>query len=206
MKELKVLLLFIFVAVVGIGAGVKGVHFLKPPADKQQVLPASDMRKAPTPVKTTTQQVAVDYPYNLSIPKINVTAHVESVGMDNKGAMGVPNNADNVAWYNLGYKVGEKGSAVMAGHLDKVDGSPAVFWDLTKLVAGDKMIVTDIQGKEFTYKVVRIEKYPYASFPIKEVFGPSDKSMLNLITCEGTFDKKASNYSHRTVVYSELVQ
>ncbi len=66
------------------------------------------------------QPAPVSFPKILSIPKLEVNAEIETVGLDNKGAMDVPKNAMNVAWYNLGPKPGEKGNAVMAGHLDTI--------------------------------------------------------------------------------------
>jgi sortase A len=37
-------------------------------------------------------------------------------------------------------------------------------------------------------------------------FGPSEKRMLNLITCTGYFDREIHNYIERLVVYTELVE
>ncbi len=118
--------------------------------------------------------------------------------------MDVPRNADNVAWYNLGFKPGAKGSAVLAGHYDKESGDPAVFWDINKLTKGDAVMVTDTSGNTYTYSVMRIVKYPYNDFPLQEVFGQSEKAMVNLITCQGNWDDGAQNYSHRMVVYTQL--
>lgn len=143
-------------------------------------------------------------PKTLYIHEIAVDAIVEYVGEDDKGNMDVPKKVENVGWYSLGYKVGEKGSVVLAGHFDDVNGQPAVFWDISKLKEGDEISVTDETGKDWKYIVSAVETYPFDQFPLKEVFGKSDKPRLNLITCEGNFDKATKNYSHRTVVYSEL--
>lgn len=158
------------------------------------------------PVHKAIESKTAEVPVKLTIPKLGVIASVESVGMDKKGRMDVPKNADNVAWYNLGYKPGDKGSAVMAGHFDKVTGAPAVFYNIEKLEVGDKIIATDVKGKEITFAVTQINKYPYDSFPLQEVFGTSTKRMLNLITCEGQWNSKTKNYSHRTVVYAEMIE
>lgn len=143
-------------------------------------------------------------PQTLSIPKINVVASVEPVGEDNQGRMDVPTHADNVGWYRLGYKPGEKGSAVMDGHLDTVTGAPAVFYSIGQLSEGDQIIVTDKNGKNLTFEVTNIQTYPFDQVPLKAVFGPSEKPMLNLITCVGTWDVGSRNYSSRLVVYTQL--
>jgi sortase A len=151
------------------------------------------------------QQQSPSLPKTFIVPKLGINAPVEHVGMDSKGAMDVPKNADNVAWYKLGYKVGDKGSAVIAGHFDKVDGSPAVFYNLTSLTKGDEILVRDEAGKEFKYKVTSKQTFNFDEVPLNEVFASSDKARLNLITCDGVFDKNAKNYSKRTVIYSELI-
>lgn len=143
-------------------------------------------------------------PVRLEIPKISVDAAVEHVGTDAKGRMDVPKNDMDVGWFSPGYKVGEKGNAVLAGHLDKVDGSPAIFWDLSKLQVGDKVYVSDTQGRKLEFIVVDTVIYPYNSVPLEQIFGQSGTSRLNLITCGGTFDRAARNYSHRTIVFTQL--
>jgi sortase (surface protein transpeptidase) len=107
--------------------------------------------------------------------------------------------------FDLGYRPGQVGNSVIDGHYDKVDGSPAAFWNIGKLQKGDKLIVTDENGKELTFAVTRLVKYPYDNFPIKEVFGDASVPMLNLITCHGQWNKNTKNYSERMVVYSQLI-
>ncbi|HZE87667.1 MAG TPA: class F sortase [Methylomirabilota bacterium] len=200
MKKLFfILLIFLF----GVGVTI----FSKYPSQIQQkVLPTPTQAAVlPSPTITSIQTVALSG-QTLSIPKINVSASIESVGMDSQGRMDIPKNADDAAWYNLGVKPGEKGNAVIDGHYDKASGAPAVFYNLTKLHAGDMIIIRDRQSKQYTFAVVRIQNYPYDNFPLQEVFGQSTQPMLNLITCEGTWNKTTKNYSHRTVVFAKLVQ
>ncbi len=149
--------------------------------------------------------VSPGIPVSIVIPKIHVYAVVESVGMDSQGRMDVPKNASDTAWYSPGFKPGMKGSAVIDGHLDKATGAPAVFWNLKVLTTGDPISITENNGKTLTFAVDRVVRYPYDSFPIKEVFAATDIPMLNLITCNGVWDKNTKNYSDRLVVYSKLV-
>ena len=144
-------------------------------------------------------------PVSISIPKLHVNAPVESVGMDSQGRMDVPKTAEDTAWYKPGYKPGMKGSAVIDGHLDRVTGAPAVFWNLKNLTTGDIISVAEDNGHTYTFAVDRLVRYPYNSFPIQEVFGASEIPMLNVITCNGVWDKNTRNYSDRLVVYSKLV-
>lgn len=156
------------------------------------------------PIPSVTQSVGV--PLTLTIPSIGVTAPVEQVGLDDKKAMDVPKNVDGVGWYNLGTKPGDLGSAVVAGHMDKVTGEPAVFYDLEKVKIGDEILVMDEKQIQYRFKVTGSYSFPFDKLPLTEIFASTDKSRLNLITCGGEWDAKKKNYSNRLVVYTELVQ
>ncbi len=150
---------------------------------------------------------AIQYgtPKRLLINSINVDASVESVALTAEGAMDVPVNADNVAWYNLGPKPGEKGSAVIDGHLDKEDQSPAVFANLEKIEIGNTVSIIDDQGQTLTFKVIGVKVFN-ADDNTDEVFNNNNGSFLNLITCTGSWDAGKLDYDERRVIFTELVQ
>jgi|GEM_PF-1683281 len=144
-------------------------------------------------------------PSRIRIPTLSITTYVERVGVTKDGTMDVPKNIWNTAWFgDGGYKPGELGNAVIAGHLD-APGTKAVFWDLDKLKAGDKIYLTDTAGQEMTFEVESLQTYPYENAPLLTIFGPSPEARLNLITCRGTFDRATRNYNKRLVVFSRLV-
>lgn len=176
-----------------------GAHFFSQKSSSSHII----MTDAAAPTSLPSKKQSAE-PVTLTIQKLGINAQIESVAMDKKGNMDVPRQVMNVAWYNLGARPGEIGNVVIAGHFDTVTGAPAVFFKLATLKAGDSIMVTDADSGSYKYTVVRKENYPYDSFPLQEVFGASSKKRLNLITCEGTFDQNAKNYSHRTVVYAEL--
>jgi len=172
-------------------------------------------RVYPTPVvhphSLTAQADAVSNPPQviyvpklLSIPKIGVNATIVAVGLDSQNRMDVPNNFVDVGWYNLGYKPGEKGSAVLDGHSDNFHGDPAVFYKLDQLSKGDQIIVADQTGKQYTYIVTDNEVYPYDQLPLQQIFASHDQARLNLITCHGQWDNLTQTYNQRTVIYSTL--
>lgn len=155
-----------------------------------------------TPTATPTPPVA--RPVTLSIPKLNIHAAIESVGMDTTGRMAVPKGVGNTGWYNLGPKPAQAGNAVIDGHFDTPTGAPSVFYSLGTLKKGDTISVTDATNKTYNFTVNRVTSFADSNFPIAEVFGLSNTKNLNLITCSGTWDKIAHNYSNRTVVFSTL--
>ena len=142
-------------------------------------------------------------PVRLRILKINVDATVEYVGLTSDGAMDVPKGPTPVAWYMLGPKPGEIGSAVMAGHSGWRNNIPAVFDDLYKLEKGDKIYVEDDKGVTTTFIVREIRKYdPKAD--ATDVFISNDgKAHLNLITCTGIWNKINKSRSERLVVFTD---
>lgn len=160
-----------------------------------------------TSIPSSTQEtVSFSPPRKLRIPAIGVDAIVEHVGLADDGRMGIPVDSMNVAWYNLGFVPGEQGNAVVAGHVDLSNGDPSVFADIDILNSGDTIEVVDGEGNTLTFRVVDKKIFEDAQFPTKDVFGESSVPRLNLITCDGVYDKQASNYSHRLVIFSELVK
>ncbi len=165
------------------------------------------IRNEASSVLTTTSQpseIPEETPSRIVIEKINVDAEIESVGMNEKGEMAVPAEDMNVAWYNLGYKPGADGSAVVAGHFDTRTGSPAVFYDIAKLSQGDEIEVTYPNGEAFTFEVTDSALYPFNDFPLQKVFNTPGSPTLNLITCDGVFNSAQRNYSQRRVVYAVM--
>ena len=145
----------------------------------------------------------VGRPIRLKIPKINVDAAVEYVGITPDGAMDVPKGPADVAWFNLGPRPGENGSAVMAGHYGWKNNISSVFDDLHTLQKGDKLYVEDEKGAITTFVVRESRRYdPKAD--ASNVFIPNDSlAHLNLITCEGIWDKVSESYSERLVVFTD---
>jgi sortase A len=144
-------------------------------------------------------------PRRLRIPVLGINAAVEQVGLDSKNRMDVPRNIWNVAWYKLGPQPGQRGNAVIDGHLDG-PYSAAVFWNLSKLVPGNRIYVQDDKGQEKVFEVFDVATYDFDKAPLDRIFGPSNDAQLNLITCNGTFDQGTANYDKRFVAYARLIQ
>lgn len=143
-------------------------------------------------------------PERISIPSIGVDAEIEATGVLENGEMGVPGNLSQVGWFEPGYKVGSKGHAVLAGHVDGPSG-PAIFYYLKNVEPGEKVTITGKDGREMVYIVRGKESYVTDEAPVEEIFGSSDSRMINLITCTGTFTSKTSSYEERLVVTAELI-
>lgn len=157
--------------------------------------------------------VAPWQPAQLRIDALHINAPVMSVGADTSGRMDAPVSKalnspywTNVFWYGLGVAPGQKGNAVIAGHVDRVGGGPAVFWSLSALKAGDTIVVMTREHKELHYVVSHVVKYPEnapSQDVLDAVFGSSTGYHLNLITCSGVWT--GHGYDERLVVFTTQV-
>jgi len=145
-------------------------------------------------------------PSRLIIPALKIDANVQYVGMNDKGNMGTPKGFTDVAWYEPGTTPGEPGSAVMAGHVDNAIALDGVFKHLGDLHVGDDVYVKRNDGTQVHFVVNDVETYPYQETPANLVFGQSNESHINLISCAGTWMKDLKTYDKRLVVYTTLAK
>ena len=141
-------------------------------------------------------------PVRVQIPKLRVDARVIYVGLTKEGNMDVPTNVVDVGWYKYGALPGNIGTAVIAGHLDGLQGEPGVFSDLTKLAAGDTITVTESNGLIFSFIVRETRSYLQHEQPA-EVFNSVSGAHLNLITCTGSWDSAEHRFAKRLVVFAD---
>ena len=142
-------------------------------------------------------------PVNIKIPSLNIDTFVEYVGLNSEGAMDIPQQPEDVAWFELGPSPGEPGNSVIAGHSGYKDNRPAVFDNLHKLVKGDKIYIEDSEGNTIIFVVRESKKYD-AKADASRVFGSYDeKSHLNLITCTGDWNDEERTHSDRLVVFTD---
>lgn len=143
-------------------------------------------------------------PLRLEIANISVNNPVVATGLTQNGAMDIGENIAKTAWYKLGPRPGEKGSAVIAGHYGWKDGQASVFNNLHSLQRGDTVSVYDDKEVGLDFIVKEIRKYNFDA-DATEVFGSSDgKAHLNLITCNGAWNNALQTYSDRLVVFTDL--
>jgi sortase (surface protein transpeptidase) len=115
--------------------------------------------------------------------------------------METPGDYADTGWFAPGPEPGERGAAVIAGHIDSKSG-PAVFYRLGELHRGDSIRVTVAGGRTIRFTVDGVERWPKAKFPTKRVFGTTRAATLRLITCSGAFDRATGHYVDNTIVYA----
>lgn len=169
-----------------------GLQALAPRVAAEQ--PASD------PSQSANAELA---PTQVVIPALELAAPVVAVGLTPWGAMATPERVDEVGWFAPGAAPGPDGTAILAGHRDSPAG-PAIFFHLERLKTGDEIQVFRRAGAApLTFRVQRVEIYPYDAAPLETIFGANATPGLILITCVGDFSY-AEGYADRVVVYAAI--
>lgn len=150
------------------------------------------------------EQASSGLPVRLKIPVINIDTAVEYAGLASDGSMDIRKSPDAVAWFELGPRPGENGSAVIAGHYGKwKSGNGSAFDDLYKLRQGDKLYIEDDKGATISFVVRELRRYDLNADASDVFFSNDGKPHLNLVTCEGVWDSVQKTYSNRLVVFAD---
>jgi hypothetical protein len=139
----------------------------------------------------------------VEIPHIGVAAPVIELGGPRSGAIAVPTFAQvgDVGWYRYGAIPGQRGNAVLLGHVDTYQG-PAVFYNLYQLLPGDQVAV-DLSRHDIQRFTVRwVKEVLKSHFPAGKVFGYSRGRHLWLVTCGGQFNYVTRSYLSNIIVYT----
>lgn len=141
----------------------------------------------------------------VAIPTIRVEAPIETKGVNARGEMEDPSGKDAVAWYDFSEFPGFGGNAVFSGHVDWFTGELGAFGRMKELKEGDEVLFKLSDGMEMKYRVISTVLYESAKAPVPEIVARTEKDSVTFITCEGAFDRRAQDYSHRRIVRAERV-
>ncbi|MEU2286266.1 class F sortase [Streptomyces sp. NPDC013178] len=145
-------------------------------------------------------------PDRVRISAIQVDAPIVPVGLDVDGWVAAPPPEDpNLAgWFTGAVSPGEKGTAVVVGHVDNKQG-PAVFYGLGALKKGQHVEVARKDGRTAVFEVYGIEVFEKSNFPGDRVYASKGTPELRVITCGGGFSK-ANGYDGNVVAFARLVE
>lgn len=172
-----------------------------PPQPASSAAAAGDRSPAPAAGRV----LGFSAPRRVRIPGISVDAPVRPVGLDGEGWVAAPPPADpNLAgWYTGGVSPGQKGAAVIVGHVDN-DRGPAVFYGLGALRKGHRVEVERADGGSAVFEVYGVEVFSKEDFPGDRVYGPTAGPELRIITCGGRY-RRGSGYEGNVVVFAREV-
>lgn len=145
-------------------------------------------------------------PVRITVPAINVDSSLLALGVEPDGAMQVPSysKSDTAGWYRYSPTPGQKGPAVVVGHVDSPRYGPGVFYRLGAVEAGDVVRVRRADGIVAVFTVNKVVGFPKDDFPTDVVYGDLDHPGLRLITCGGDYEPSAGGYQENTVVFASL--
>jgi sortase (surface protein transpeptidase) len=149
--------------------------------------------------------MAESVPVALNMPAIGARSELLSLGLQDDGTLEVPpgDPGSPAGWYNQSPTPGERGPAVLLGHVNATDGGPGVFADLRDLTPGDSIEVTREDGTKAIFMFERGEQYSKDDFPTETVYGNTEGSELRLITCDG-YNAFTGEFQDNYVVYAKL--
>jgi sortase (surface protein transpeptidase) len=157
---------------------------------------------APVASERGTERTAAA-PVRVRVPVIGVDSELLRLGTDPAGVLVPPDDPDRAGWFTGGAVPGDVGPAVVAGHVDSVEG-PAVFARLLELDPGDEVVVEREDGTTARFTVTGVGRHPKDGFPTEAVYGPTPRAELRLVTCGGDFDRSRGSYLDNVVVTAVL--
>jgi sortase family protein len=143
-------------------------------------------------------------PVRLVIPAIGVSAPMIPLGLRKDGSAETPDSVTDTGWFAPGPEPGERGAAVVIGHVDSHRG-PGVFFHLRALRRGDRITVVARGRRRLRFVVTGARQTAKASFPTGVVFGRTNWPALRLVTCGGRFDRSTGHYVDNYIVFARLV-
>jgi hypothetical protein len=142
-------------------------------------------------------------PVRLQIASIGVDSSLMKLGLRADGTLEVPPGGFPAGWYTGGPTPGERGPAVIAGHVDM--NGPGVFYKLQEVRPGDLVMVTRADGSRPVFRVSQVGQYTKSQFPSQLVYGNLNHPGLRLITCGGTFNAATGHYESNIVAFADLI-
>jgi sortase (surface protein transpeptidase) len=161
---------------------------------------------APEPAKVKEPVLPESPPVTVTIPSLGVQSQLLRLGLQDNGTLEVPpgDPGSPAGWYVHSPTPGERGPAVLLGHVNAYGNGPGVFAGLRQLKAGDIIEIAREDGTTATFSVDRAEAYSKATFPTQAVYGNTAGAELRLITCDG-YDPVTGEFDDNYVVYAKLV-
>lgn len=148
-------------------------------------------------------EVPAQNPRRILIPEIGAEGFVQQVGVDESGAIDVPDNIHMAGWYNQSSNVGDLGLSIIAGHVRGYTTS-GIFEQLTHLDPGQQFEVEMGDRSIKKFEIFKAKTVPVED-SLLAMYERTEKSQLNLITCAGDFNSTSETYADRHIVYAKPV-
>lgn len=149
--------------------------------------------------------VPPDQPKLLHIPAIGVGAPIQRMGLTSNNTVASPSNVHFAGWYVGSAKPGDAGVSVIDGHLSGKHTS-GIFAKLSQLTAGDQITVEYGNGSKRRFEVVSGSSVSVGEASARLFAKQADiGQQLNLITCDGAYDRTNRSYERRYIVIARYL-
>jgi hypothetical protein len=184
-----------------------------PPQARARDLPAAAVEPTRTPVSAVDPAagaggaalpvgaLAAPAPaVSVGLPGVDDSLPVVAIGVLPSGALQLPADPATVGWWAGGAAPGsDRGSVVLAGHLDSAERGAGPLQALLADDLAGEISVVDSQGTLHRYVVDSRTSYPKAELP-PGLFDTDGDPRLVLVTCGGAFDAETGHYEENVVV------
>jgi sortase (surface protein transpeptidase) len=171
-------------------------------AVRHQGAPAN---KRPRPPKHRRHPIwkQMSRPVRILIPAIGVSAPIVPLGLNTDHTVQVPTSFSDAGWFEPGPEPGERGPALVVGHVDSRRG-PGVFFHLPALRRGDGVRIVLRSGRTLRFVVTSEVEVSKHGFPTGLVYRKTSRPTLRLVTCGGRFDRSTGHYLDNYIVFAWL--
>ncbi len=152
-------------------------------------------------------QRVMEQPVRIRIPALKVDAPVIPAAVDSAGALVVPANVVQAAWFQAGIAPGQPGTAIIAAHVD-FKGALGLFNGLHTLPKGAAIYVTDASGHvrifHATTGTLAPKSDPSTVESLAAAAAQPGQPRLALITCGGDLNYAKHSYYDNFVLLADL--
>jgi len=142
-------------------------------------------------------------PRLLTIPRLGLRMPVLARGVDDRGAMALPDSGSRVGWYRFGSRpLDRSGATVLAGHVDTRAEGAGPLAGLAALRVGD-LIEVRAGRRAVTYATTSVTRVSKALIDLPAVFSRVGPARLHLVTCGGAYLPEDGGYQDNVVVVAQ---
>ncbi|MEX2533899.1 MAG: class F sortase [Nitriliruptoraceae bacterium] len=171
-----------------------------------QAIAPKEHEDASFDTKRNADAAIITKPAGLVIETLGVAMPVVAVGLEDDGAMEIPEDVMTAGHYNpggLGVLPGSPGTAVFAAHVDSRQQGRGALYELSTMNVNDLIGIASPDGTMHMWRVTEVVTYRKEVLPFDDLFTFAGPSRIAVITCGGEFDRSARSYTHNVVVLAE---
>ncbi len=164
--------------------------------------PALPAESSSIPIRQATPEAAaaVPAPVRVQVEGTGIDLEVVPVGVEDNGAMTIPDNHVQAGWYEYGPAPGsDEGSSVLAAHVDSQTEVLPIA-GLKNVTPGTRVIVTREDGSQIVYQAQQVENIAKRSLDGHSLFNRTGDHVLKLVTCGGKWLDTENDYEDNVVL------